>query len=191
MKSFLSSCLWGGMVLMSCLFAGGCRQKVLTAETTPPKNHIEADMVAAQEIAVRQEKENIEAFCKRSGWDWHHIGGGLYMDIYQKAPAKAPNVARGEAVRLRYTLHLLNGQMIASSDKEGLKTFIVGESEVETGLTEAVLRMRRGDCARLIVPSHLAYGFSGNGERIPPLATLLYDICIEEILVPPQKQTIK
>lgn len=187
MKSSAFFCLFCASTLVLGSIAGGCRQKVVTAETTPVQNHTKEDMLAAQEIAVRQEKENIEAFCRRSGWDLKKTGSGLYMDIYEKAETKAPGVARGNAVRLRYTLHLLNGQLIASSDEEGLKTFIVGEGDVEAGLTEAVLCMRRGERARILIPSHLAYGFSGNGGSIPPMATLLYDIRIEEVLVPPKK----
>lgn len=187
MKNVFSFGLSCAVALFLGTLAGGCRQKVLTAEPLQTENRIKQDMLAAQEIAVRQEKENIEAFCKRSGWNWQATGSGLYMDIYQKAMPKAPGVAQGNAVKLHYTLRLLNGQRVSSSDEGEMKTFIVGESDVEAGLTEAVLRMRRGECAHVVIPSHLAYGFSGDGERIPPMATLLYDICLEEILVPPKK----
>ncbi len=187
MRNAFSFGLGCAIVLLWGALAGACRQKVVTAELPPTENRIKQDMLAAQEIAVRQEKENIEAFCKRSGWNWQETGSGLFMDIYQKSMPKAPGVARGNAVRLHYTLRLLNGQRIASSDEGGMKTFIVGENDVEAGLTEAVLRMRRGECAHVVIPSHLAYGFSGDGERIPPMATLFYDICLEEILVSPKK----
>jgi len=36
--------------------------------------------------------------------------------------------------------------------------------------------MRQGDRAKLIVPSHLAFGLLGDLKKIPAGATLVYDI---------------
>lgn len=144
-------------------------------------------MLSAQEIAVHQELESIEAFLQRSGRQMQRSGSGLYYCIEENPNPKAPRVERGNAVRLSYTLRLLNGELISSSAQEGLKTFIVGKSETEPGLTEAVLMMKKGDKAQLILPSRLGFGFSGNGEDIPPMATLLYELCVEEILVSPDE----
>jgi FKBP-type peptidyl-prolyl cis-trans isomerase len=56
--------------------------------------------------------------------------------------------------------------------------FQIGHGGVETGLEEAILLMKVGDRAKLVIPSHLAHGFFGDDERIPPRATLIYDIKI-------------
>ncbi|MDE5544049.1 MAG: FKBP-type peptidyl-prolyl cis-trans isomerase, partial [Bacteroidales bacterium] len=58
--------------------------------------------------------------------------------------------------------------------------------EMTAGLSEALMMLKKGNKARFILPSHLAYGFSGNGTDIPPRATLLYDLEVVEVLVEPK-----
>jgi FKBP-type peptidyl-prolyl cis-trans isomerase len=36
--------------------------------------------------------------------------------------------------------------------------------------------MKVGDKAKLIIPSHLGHGITGNMDKIPPLSTLIVDI---------------
>ena len=61
-----------------------------------------------------------------------------------------------------------------------------GEERNDGGPPEALSMLRKGNKARFILPSHLAYGFSGNGNDIPPRATLLYDLEVLEVLVEPK-----
>ena len=177
------------ILCMAVLAVLSCACKRTFVAVAPEQNASDAkeDMLAAHERAVRQELESIEAFLQRSGNPMQRSGSGLYYRIEANPDRKAPKVERGNAVRLSYTLRLLNGEEISSSKTNGRKTLIVGKSETEPGLTEAVLMMKKGDRAQLILPSRLGFGFSGNGEDIPPMATLLYDLCVEEVLVSPDE----
>lgn len=170
-------------------FVCSCKRTVVVSKPEEGAGKAKEEMMSAQEIAVRQELESIAAFLQRSKMEMLQSGSGLYYRIERGSDPKAPCVERGNAVRLAYTLRLLNGEQVACSEKNGLKTFIVGKSEVESGLTEAVLMMRKGDKAQLIIPSHLGFGFSGNGNDIPPMSTLLYEISVAEVLISPEEIT--
>jgi len=52
----------------------------------------------------------------------------------------------------------------------------VDKSSVETGLHEGVKLMHVGEKATMILPSHLAYGLIGDEKRIPPRASVLYEL---------------
>ncbi|MBD5389837.1 FKBP-type peptidyl-prolyl cis-trans isomerase [bacterium] len=142
----------------------------------------EDELTAVHLQLKEQEKQEIEAFVARRGRPLQQSGTGLYYDIYERCPAGAA-ITRGDAVDLAYTLTSLNGTLLASSETDGLRRWVVGAETGETGLTELLLRMRRGEKAFAIVPSHLAYGLSGDGGRIPPHATLLYDIEVKGVYV--------
>lgn len=174
------------MLAVLSALACSCRRTFIASPSEQKETDAAQSMMAAQEISVRQEKESIAAFIKRSGMEMEQSGSGLYYRIENGSNAHAPHVERGDAVKLDYTLRLLNGELLACSEQNGPKTFIVGKSDVESGLTEAVLMMRKGDRAQIIVPSHLAFGFSGNGEEIPPMATLFYDFTVAEVLISPE-----
>jgi FKBP-type peptidyl-prolyl cis-trans isomerase FkpA len=90
--------------------------------------------------------------------------------------------AVGRVVTVHYTGWLYNE---AAPDNKGLQfdssagtpgfTFTVGIGEVIAGWDQGIPGMRTGGARRLVVPPSLAYGASRN-ERIPPAATLVFDI---------------
>ena len=85
--------------------------------------------------------------------------------------------AKGEMVKVDYSGYLLNGKMFDSSVDRGEPIeFPVGTGRVIKGWDEALLLLRKGEKARLIIPSDLAYGKSGAGKVIPPDATLIFDV---------------
>ena len=54
--------------------------------------------------------------------------------------------------------------------------FWLGTSQVIAGWDQGVVGMKVGGLRRLIVPSTLAYGRAGAGDRIPPNASLVFEI---------------
>ena len=54
--------------------------------------------------------------------------------------------------------------------------FKVGEGQVIPGWDEGIMLLNKGDKARFIIPSNLAYGSSGAGGVIPPNATLIFEV---------------
>ena len=57
-------------------------------------------------------------------------------------------------------------------------TFLVGIGSVIKGWDQGVVGMRVGGQRRLVIPPDLAYGSTGSGLKIPPNATLVFDITL-------------
>ena len=53
---------------------------------------------------------------------------------------------------------------------------MIDKSDIESGVQEGIKKMRVGDKAKLIIPSHLAHGLTGDMEKIPPLSVIVVDI---------------
>ncbi|RLD33174.1 MAG: peptidylprolyl isomerase [Bacteroidetes bacterium] len=133
----------------------------------------------ANRYLVRTEKENIANYIRRHGLDMKETGSGLRYHIYEKGTGE--KVVSGKTAVLNYTLRLLTGDVIYSSEKDGQKIFQVGGGNVESGLEEAILLMRVGDKAILILPAHLGYGLLGDSNKIPPKCTLVYDVELADL----------
>jgi FKBP-type peptidyl-prolyl cis-trans isomerase len=100
---------------------------------------------------------------------------GLYF--IKTATGKGKAIKNGSKVAIHYTGKFLDGSVFDSSVEQGDPIeFIVGESRFISGWDEAILLMRGGDRATVLLPSKLAYGARGMEYAIPPYTPLVFDL---------------
>jgi gliding motility-associated peptidyl-prolyl isomerase len=162
------------------IFLFGCGNK---SAQRPDKDisgtNIKETLIKANKKVALTEDEQINNLIDRYGWKMEKTGTGLRYFIYKNGDG--PAARKGQQVKLNYTVRLISGDLIYSSDKTGPKVFTIGSGGVESGLEEAILLMHKGDKAKLIIPSHLAFGLVGDEDKIPPKASLIYDVEILEL----------
>ncbi|MEI6887730.1 MAG: FKBP-type peptidyl-prolyl cis-trans isomerase [Bacteroidales bacterium] len=151
-----------------------CEPETRHARSTDHIRMMDEKLISYNRQAVQSESNEIEDYIVRHRWKMLKTSTGLRYNIYKAGNGK--KIIKGAEVRLRYKLFLMNGGELYNSETDGIRIIYPGASEGETGLQEALLLMRQGDCAKLIVPSHLAFGLLGDLKRIPASATLVYDI---------------
>ena len=161
------------MLLMSTLYACNGRQ---SSEKDYPRDvpSIEESLIKANKHAVKAENEQIDRFLERYHWTMKETGTGLRYTIYEKGTGKMAQT--GKIATLKYEVRLITGDLIYSSEKDGLKEFQIGHGGVESGLEEGILLLRVGDRAKFIIPSHLGFGLLGDQDKVPSKSTLIYDL---------------
>jgi len=162
------------LLIMSC---HGQHPESRTEHITEEK--LKEPLIDANKLRIKKEDLRIAAFIKRKRWDMQTSGTGLRYSIYQNGAGELP--VEGSTVIINYELLLMDGTLCYSSDSNGTKGIRLGKSEVENGLDEALRLMRVGDKAKIIIPSHLAFGLMGDGDRIPSYAVLIYDLELIDI----------
>ncbi len=180
MKTFRQMKLW--LLYLPFIIQGlllySCGQSNDPGKKTNSKN-IEESLLKANRQLVKTEDQQINDFISRYGWKMNETGTGLRYLVFRNGNGE--KVVKGNKVTITYTVSLLNGEVCYSSEKTGNKVFIVGQGGVEAGLEEGILFLKKGDRAKIILPSHLAFGLVGDGDKIPAKATLVYDIELLEI----------
>jgi FKBP-type peptidyl-prolyl cis-trans isomerase len=136
--------------------------------------NIEKEKIAVNQEIVRKDNADIELIAKRYGWNLVQSESGLCYQIITSG--KGDKSQPKDIVQIKGRISLPDGTDIYNSTNEGVKEFRVDRSEDAVGLHELVKLMRAGDKARAIIPSYLAYGISGDGEQIPPIALLICEI---------------
>jgi len=134
------------------------------------------DLEAVNKELNQKEAEDINDYIQRYGWKMQETGSGLRYYIYQETNLEGKKVEKAKIITVKFNVNLLNGVKCYNSEEDGNKEFILGRSTEISGLEEGLLLMKEGDKAKLIVPSHLAYGLLGDQEKIPMRATLIYDV---------------
>ena len=80
-----------------------------------------------------------------------------------------------DTVTVQYTGKLIDGTVFDNSVERGEPaTFPL--DKVIPGWTEGLQLMSEGSHYRLFIPSELAYGSKGAGDKILPNATLIFDV---------------
>lgn len=93
-------------------------------------------------------------------------------------------VEKGKAVLVSYTGWLYDSK---APDQKGAKFdtsegratpfgFVVGAGRVIKGWDEGVVGMKEGGKRTLVIPPAMGYGAKGAGDKIPPNATLLFEV---------------
>ena len=143
------------------------------------KKKLDESLENVNRIMIQHESDMIDEYVRNNNLRVIKTGTGLRY--YIKNQGEGRDIVKGDIVTLKYELSLLTGELIYSSENDGYKTFLVSKGGVERGLEEAILKLKKNSEAILILPSHLAHGLLGDGNKIPPKATLIYNIKIIEV----------
>ncbi len=146
------------------------------------KKELRMALKESNKAHVRYENQEIIDFLCRYKWPVEETGTGLRYYIYQQGDG--PKVQEGTKIRYKYDVRFLNGNLVYSVGNENLKESIIPDGEMISGLLEGLKLLHEGDQAKIIIPSHLAFGVAGDGDRIPPYATLVYDLQVLKVAKP-------
>lgn len=122
-----------------------------------------------------QEEMDIKIFlASHKSWKTVKTGSGLRYYIYQQGTG--PKAESDQIAEVRYKINQLDGTLCYQTDSLETNYFKIDKSDIETGVQEGIKKMRVGDKAKLIIPSHLGHGLIGDLDKIPPLTVLVIDI---------------
>lgn len=158
------------LLLLSCDNETVINQQQLKSQSD--QKGMDESLEKANRYLLVQEAEYINDYIERHKLNVIQTGTGLRYQIVSQGDGEL--ICEGDVVTIEYEVRLLNGDLIYSSQNDGRKTFLVGRGGVESGLEEAILKLRKNSTAILILPAHLAHGLIGDGNKVPPRATLVY-----------------
>jgi FKBP-type peptidyl-prolyl cis-trans isomerase len=107
--------------------------------------------------------------------------GLLFVSVGEGSGA-APT--RADRVKVNYEGKLIDGTVFDSSIKRG-QPAVFNVGGVIPCWSEALMLMKVGGKSHVVCPAELAYGDRGAPPRIPPGATLVFDIELMDIVPPP------
>lgn len=163
-------------VLMAALALGSCNKNkavdggIVYDSSTPPAT----SMTTTPQAPPASTKHAPGKF-----GDTTYTASGLgYID---SKVGSGPNPKPGQDVSMNYTGMLTNGKKFDSNEDPNFHhtepfKFKIGTGQVIAGWDEGIMSMKPGGKRRLIVPSDIGYGPTGNPPDIPGGATLIFDV---------------
>ena len=93
----------------------------------------------------------------------------------------------GMQVSVHYQGRLTDGTIFDDSQKRGTPfSFTLGSGQVIPGWEQGIAGMKIGEKRVLTIPPELGYGAAGAGGVIPPNATLVFDVELVAVAIPPK-----
>ncbi len=172
-------------LLLMLIFSSACQdfgsKTKEHQEFTVPKNPHNSSIEAHREF-LELEKKSIQNYIADRNLDLQRNGTGIYYRIENNPVFDSIiNIQSGDEVTYHYKISLLNGSELYSSSADAPAILRVDKEDAEIGLHDALKLMRLGDKGLFILPSHRAFGVSGDQNKIPPFTALVYDLEIVDI----------
>lgn len=119
-------------------------------------------------------RKMFDAYLMASGITEAPDNNGIIHIIEKEGTGKSP--VYGQTVFVHYMCLTMMGQEIANTYMEGAPNeFVLGDSQMIDGLNLSLIKMKKGEKCRLIIPYYLAYKEEG-AENIPPYTHLIMDV---------------
>jgi FKBP-type peptidyl-prolyl cis-trans isomerase FkpA len=158
-------------VIILLLFS--CENKEIEKEpvinwTKEKSTEMNKNFAFEEELDIKMFLEN------RKSWKTIKTGSGLRYYIYHQGTGE--KAISGKEAQVKFKISLLDGTICYETDSLETEAFKIDKSDIETGVQEGIKKMKVGDKAKLIVPSHLGHGLIGDMDKIPPLSVLVIDL---------------
>ena len=169
----------GNIFLIFCFgFFMGCHPDKETKKVyTVNENTLKQQFIKANQQVVQKENDDMDAYEKSHAIPFIRTNSGVRYFI-SKPSANGERINDSCEVTMEYNVSLLDGTECYSSDKLGLKTFVVDAENIESGIHIGAKYLKNGDRAILLIPSHLAHGLLGDMNKIPPQMPIVYEVHI-------------
>ena len=166
MKKFLFSAI-AAMLMMGMASCGGNTESSEATETTEEAapdsgEQIKDNLTLGREFLAENAKNDSVV----------QTESGLQYMVLKEGTGAKPGPT--DNVTVHYTGRLLDGTVFDSSVDGEPATFPL--NRVIPGWTEGLQLMSEGAKYRLFIPSELAYGENGAGDKILPNSTLIFDV---------------
>lgn len=112
------------------------------------------------------------------GLNTHPSSTNLWLTVHN--PGAGDVIKNGDKVSMEYVVTTLLGDTLYSSARDGIKSLVAGQCDMNIGIDEALSQLRRGAVATVILIPEKAYGVRGDGNAISGRMILRYDISILE-----------
>ncbi|MDN5215703.1 FKBP-type peptidyl-prolyl cis-trans isomerase [Fulvivirgaceae bacterium BMA12] len=173
------------------------REKVSEWQTIQRKKQMELtrkNILENGKELIEEQGGTIDQYLAENNLEAQTTESGIRYVISEQGSGEKP--VAGDMVKVNYTGKLLDGTVFDTNDEEAAKaagvhvanrpyqpfTFQLGVGQVIFGWDEGIGLLNVGSKATIFIPSPLAYGERGAGEKIKPNSILVFDVELLELM---------
>lgn len=136
-------------------------------------------MESLNRYMIAKDRERILNYIERKDLSMEENQMGIWYSIENEG--ENVKIKDNDRVIIEYECSLLDGSLCYSSEDDGYKIITVGKNEFGAGLDYGLKMLGRGGEALFIVPSFMAFGLKGDGNKIPSRSVLVFSVKARDV----------
>lgn len=131
---------------------------------------------------VSEEEEIFDSLIKANS-DKEYILSqkGYWYTMLEKSETEDYLPKAGDLVYFDSEIYSVSGDTIYREGEIRTREYMVDKEEILIGLRDGIKRLKKGEKAQFLFPSHVAYGYIGDKNRIGMNVPILYTVTILDI----------
>lgn len=157
------------IILLLITFLSGCKSPEARRPVTQSSgSFINESIERNRELVAREEAEILEVIERDPSNEYLTSNSGFWY-YYNKRSTDLENTETpefGDVVRFDYSIKDINDQVIYAEGELPTKRYAIDKEELFGGLREGLKLMKEGEVVTFIFPSHKAFGYYGDKDKI-------------------------
>lgn len=161
-RIYIYGVLFSGLLLACCTQKQEARKPISHTSGTFIKESIERN-----KKLINKEEKLIEDIIKKdtaNNYIASPKGYWYYYDVKSDTETQTPK--KGDIANFNYEVTDLSGTVIYSSEEMKTQNYVVDKQHIMMGLRDGIKLMKKGEKITFLFPSHMAYGYHGDNEKI-------------------------
>lgn len=153
------------LVLLSSLM--GCKQQQARMPISQSSGVFLKKSAERNKILVKKEEKQIDSIIQSNPnikYNGSKKGYWYYYNVKNENDSIFPK--KGDIVTFEYDMKDLKNNTIYSKQELGVQTYAVDKQNVLLGLRDGIKLMKKGETITFLFPSHSAFGYHGDDDRI-------------------------
>ncbi|MBW2961161.1 gliding motility-associated peptidyl-prolyl isomerase GldI [Mesonia aestuariivivens] len=119
-----------------------------------------------QQLVAQEEERISEIIQKDTAHNYISSSDGFWYYYNQKSTQDSISPDYGDLVNFNYNISTLEGTSIYSTEEIGTREYKIDQENVFNGLRQGLKMMKEGETLTFLFPSHKAFGYYGDNEKI-------------------------
>jgi len=144
-------------------------------------SNIKQSLALNNKIKDRDEKLIKAIIQKDTANQYLNSGNGFWYYYTKKDSIPSSKPSFGDVVNFDYNIKRLDGSIIYNKEKLKNQNYQIDKEELFFGMREGLKLLQKGESATFLFPSHLAFGFYGDLEKIGHNIPIISEVTVNSI----------
>ncbi len=171
------------LYLVFCLFLfQGCKSPEPRKPISRASKSFTNKSLKINKAIVKKEESYIQELIEKDSANNYLTSSDGFWYFYQTQNEEDSLTPQfGDEVEFNYNLLTLQGDTIYSRKELGERAYVIDKEEIFTGLRQGLKLMKEGETVTFLFPSHQAYGYYGDNDKIGTHVALKSTVTLNKI----------